>query len=87
MAKQDASQEGREGGGGKQPSHRVYAVAEGRHGGKNFWTVIGAAWAHRDGQGFNLADDLLPASGQKIVLRVNVPREQGGPGENDDIPF
>lgn len=87
MAKHEESQEGCEGGGVMQPSHRGYAVAEGRQGGKNFWTAIGAAWAHPDGRGLSLTLELLPLAGQRIVLRVNVPREQGGPGESGDIPF
>ena len=33
------------------------------------WTRIGAAWMHRDGKGFNIQLDLLPASGGRIVLR------------------
>ena len=36
---------------------------------KPSWTRIGAAWMHRDGKGFNVQLDLLPASGGRIVLR------------------
>jgi hypothetical protein len=36
----------------KLPSHRVYAVT--KNGQRNYWREIGAAWAHGDGEGFNL---------------------------------
>lgn len=36
---------------------------------KSRWTRIGAAWKHRDGRGFNVQLELLPASGGRIVLR------------------
>ncbi len=35
--------------------------------GKGFWTRIGAAWSHEDGEGFNLQIDVMPLDG-KIVL-------------------
>lgn len=34
------------------------------------WTRIGAAWDHKDGKGFTLQLDLVPASGGRIVLRA-----------------
>ena len=37
---------------------------------KAFWTRIGAAWDHKDGEGFTLQLDLVPASGGRIVLRA-----------------
>ena len=61
---------------GNRPSHRVFAVTEPRHeGGKSFWQDIGAAWAHGDGEGFNVVLNFLPLQGQNIVIRVNAPRE------------
>jgi len=50
-----------------RPSHRVYAVT--KNGEKNFWQPIGAAWAHGDGEGFNLKLDYLPLNGAEIVIR------------------
>ena len=49
------------------PSHRVYAVT--KNGERNFWQPIGAAWAHGDGEGFNVKLDLLPFNGAEIVIR------------------
>ena len=36
---------------------------------KSFWTRIGAAWDHKDGEGYSLQLDLVPVSGGRIVLR------------------
>lgn len=41
----------------------------GEKGEKAFWTRIGAAWGHQDGEGLTLQLDLLPVSGGRIVLR------------------
>jgi hypothetical protein len=51
-----------------RPTHRVYAVKK-IGGDKSFWTEIGAAWANRDGKGFNLKLDYLPLNGAEIVIR------------------
>jgi hypothetical protein len=56
--------------GSKIPSHSVYHVRsiEGRD--KGFWTKIGSAWAHSDGQGFNVQlEGLVPLDG-RLVLRI-----------------
>lgn len=42
----------------------------GERDGKNFWTRIGAAWNHRDGEGFALHLDLVPVGTGRIVLRT-----------------
>jgi hypothetical protein len=52
---------------GKAPTHIAYHVREGTD--KGYWTRIGAAWAHKDGKGFNLSIECLPVDG-KISLRV-----------------
>ena len=36
---------------------------------KAFWTRIGAAWSHQDGEGLTLQLDLVPVNGGRIVLR------------------
>jgi hypothetical protein len=50
-----------------RPSHRVFSVT--KNGERNFWQPIGAAWAHGDGEGFNLKLDYLPLNGAEIVIR------------------
>lgn len=37
---------------------------------KAFWTRIGAAWDHKDGEGLTLQLDLIPTNGGRIVLRT-----------------
>jgi len=36
---------------------------------KGYWTRIGAAWAHADGNGFNIQIETLPLDG-RITLRI-----------------
>ncbi|MBE7506222.1 MAG: hypothetical protein HS101_08035 [Planctomycetia bacterium] len=52
----------------KAPSHVAYQVRD-REGSKGFWTRIGSAWAHADGNGFNVQLESVPLDG-RIVLRV-----------------
>jgi hypothetical protein len=41
------------------------------------WTRIGAAWDHKDGEGFTLQLDLVPVTSGRIVLRAFDPKEDG----------
>jgi hypothetical protein len=52
----------------KTPSHIVYHVRD-REGGEAFWTRIGAAWPHKDGNGFNIQIEAVPLDGH-ITLRT-----------------
>ena len=52
----------------KTPSHIAYHVKDGNSG-KGYWTRIGAAWAHADGNGFNIQIESVPLDG-RITLRV-----------------
>lgn len=56
-----------------KPTHRVFTV-EKREGKDDFWTEIGAAFAHKDGRGFNIQLRALPLDG-KLVLRVPEPKD------------
>ncbi len=51
----------------KSPTHIAYHVRDGKD--KGFFTRIGAAWPHKDGNGFNLQLDIMPLDG-KITLRT-----------------
>ena len=53
---------------GKKPTHTAYLV-EDREAKKGYWTEIGAAWAHKDGQGFDVILKALPLDG-RIVVRT-----------------
>ena len=63
-----------------RPSHRVYAVT--KNGDSNYWREIGAAWAHKDGEGFNLKLDFLPLNGAELVIRKPKADEAGGEAAN-----
>jgi hypothetical protein len=52
----------------KIPTHIVYHVRD-RAGSKSRWTRIGSAWAHKDGNGFNIKIDAMPLHG-RITVRV-----------------
>ena len=52
----------------KTPSHYVYQVRD-REGQKGIWTRVGAAWAQKDGKGFNVQLDAVPLDG-RLTLRV-----------------
>ncbi len=58
----------------KAPTHVAYHVRDGRNGGKSFWTRIGSAWAHADGQGFNIQLEVAPLDG-RVALRVASEKE------------
>jgi hypothetical protein len=54
---------------GKKPTHAVFHVS-GKDD-KARWTRIGAAWAHKDGKGFNLDLELIPMKTGRFVIREN----------------
>ena len=49
------------------PTHIAYTVNKG--GEKSYWRRIGVAFAHKDGNGFNIVLESLPIDG-KITLRT-----------------
>jgi hypothetical protein len=60
----------------KTPSHVVYVV-EGE--GENaFWTKIGAAWQHEDGDGLNLVLSAIPLSGRLVVRKPKPVEKEAG---------
>lgn len=51
-----------------RPSHTVYVIqGEAKN---ERWTKIGAAWPHKDGQGFGLVLEALPAGNGRVALRL-----------------
>lgn len=52
----------------KSPTHVAYHVRN-REGGEGFWTRIGSAWQHADGNGFNVQIETVPLDG-RITFRV-----------------
>jgi len=71
---------------GKTPSHRAYAVSQGKNK-KSFWREIGAAWVHEDGKGFSLKLDFIPLTQADIVIREPLPpkADETGEGAQPDV--
>ena len=61
-----------------RPTHSVYVV-EGE-GEKSFWTKVGAAWQHADGEGLNISLSAIPLNG-RLVVRTPKAAEQATDGK------
>jgi hypothetical protein len=51
-----------------QPDFTAFTVTKRGEGQDDWWTAIGAAWVHGDGQGYNIQLQTIPLDG-KIVLK------------------
>ena len=58
------------------PTHTLYVVTG--DGEKKRWTEVGAAWPHKDGSGFSLSLEALPANGRLVMRPVGRAPEKGG---------
>ena len=74
-------------------TERLDALTVRESNGKSYFTKIGAAFPNRDGKGFTVLLDAVPASSEgqyKIMLREPLPKDgqrqqsQGGGGNWDD---
>ena len=54
---------------GKAPSFIAYHVRN-KSDSEGFWTRIGSAWEHADGQGYNIQIETVPLDG-RITLRIS----------------
>jgi hypothetical protein len=54
---------------------------------QKFWTRIGAAWEHKDGDGLGLHLDLFPTAGGRIVLRAPKEKDEEGATPADEAPI
>lgn len=61
----------------KAPALAAFHVRDRKGEAKAFWTRIGAAWPHQDGQGMTLLLDCIPNDG-RIVLRPAKAASQAG---------
>lgn len=52
---------------GRKPDYIAYNVTDGKEG-KGFFNKVGAAWQHKDGQGYDLQLDSMPVNG-RVTLR------------------
>jgi hypothetical protein len=70
-----------------KPTHKLYAITKSANTDKNFWQEIGAAWEHRDGDGFNVKLLFLPLVGQDIVIR-KVKADTAAPDQlHGEVPY
>ncbi|MEP4987067.1 MAG: hypothetical protein ABJV68_05165 [Paracoccaceae bacterium] len=58
-----------------KPNMFGYVVRPIGNSGKSSWSKIAAAWAHKDGQGFEVRMDALPVDG-RLVLRAAAEDDQ-----------
>ena len=63
----------------KRPTHAVYMVED--EGAKPFWTKIGAAWPHEDGEGYNVQLSAVPIGGRLVIRKAKPKTEQQGEQE------
>jgi hypothetical protein len=77
-------------------TNRLDALSARESNGKTYWTRVGVAFQSKDGTGWNVLLDAMPAptDGQfKITLMVPKPRDDNGGGGGgrqasaDDIPY
>lgn len=61
----------------KAPTLAAFHVRPRKDAPKGYWTRIGAAWRHQDGQGMTLWLDCIPGDG-RIVLRPIKAEGQAG---------
>ncbi len=62
----------------KRPTHNIWRVTgEGTEG---RWVKVGAAWPHRNGDGFTLVFDAVPVSGRTVLrkIKAKAPAQKGG---------
>lgn len=64
--------------GQNKPLMLGYAVRPIRDGQKSAWSKIAAAWAHKDGEGFDVRMDALPVD-CRLVLRTIQDEDDQGP--------
>lgn len=63
------------------PSHEIFAVVRSENAeAKSRWHKIGAAWPHKDGEGFNLKLEYLPLNAAEMVIRKYKPKAEGQEG-------
>jgi hypothetical protein len=55
----------------KRPTHTAFSVRDYTVGGekKADWTPIGVAWAHQDGEGFDIVLEALPVNGRVAIRK------------------
>lgn len=53
----------------QRPTHSVYITSTKADSNETNWLQVGAAWAHKDNQGFNLSIDHVSPNGQYVLRK------------------
>ena len=69
MSDQNKPTPSNQGAAGRKPALYGYTVRPIGNGTKSNWSKIAAAWAHKDGEGYDIQFDALPVDG-RLVLRT-----------------
>jgi hypothetical protein len=59
-----------------RPTHAVYVVEGDKD--NAFWTKLGSAWAHEDGDGLNIVLTALPLTGRLVVRVAKTDKAEAG---------
>ena len=60
---------------GRKPDYIAYNVRESQDG-KGYWNKVGAAWKHRDGQGYDINLESIPVDGRVTLRELREERTQ-----------
>ena len=64
------------------PTHNVFTVEDRGEKEDPFWLKIGAAWAHKDGKGFNITLSALPLDNRLVLREPSEAAEPDPPRQN-----
>ena len=63
------------------PTHNVFTVEDRGKDEDPFWLKIGAAWAHKDGKGFNVTLSALPLDNRLVLREPTEPDDDQSSGQ------
>ncbi len=58
-----------------KPTHYAYCVRENSEKKSAMWLIVGAAWPHKSGRGFNIELESVPLSGRIVLLNASEKRK------------
>lgn len=70
----------------KRPSFIAYTVRQGGEDTKAYFNRIGAAFAHRDGEGHDILLDAVPVDGRITLRTLQERSESAEPDEEEEQP-
>lgn len=77
-------EENKENRAGRRPDFIAYVVTPIGVGEDSAWNRVGAAWQHRDGQGYDVSMDALPVAG-RLTLRAPPARETAATADGGTV--